>query len=355
MNSSDRDDMNCGNTDKITTMHVDSCYLCGFGGALVYPGLKDRLFNVAGEWSLVKCTNPECGLIWLDPSPVQEDIGKLYANYCTHTPGYRENEGVGHIRRGLLSIGAIFGIGESAVETFVRAVRKCLAKFGPRREMAEASNMWLSEKSTGRLLDVGCGSGYFLKQMRNEGWDVFGVEPDPKAVAVARDEYGIDVRQGNLSNAGFTDNMFDAITLSHVIEHIYDPANLLRECGRVLKPGGTLVVTTPNAESLCHTLFKEAWLDLDPPRHLHVFSVRSIRICADKAGIKVKTIKTCSRLANSRWFASMLLKRNGRIPNFNVPAQSFKQSMQAKSFHLIEYLLSYNRNAGEEIVLIATK
>jgi predicted SAM-dependent methyltransferase len=123
----------------------------------------------------------------------------------------------------------------------------------------------------------------------------------------------------------------------------------------VLKPGGTLVVTTPNADSLCHKLFKDAWLDLDPPRHLYVFSARSIRSCADNVGIKVTGVKTCSRLANSRWFASMLIKQNGRIPNFRLPIQNFEQQMQAKIFHIFEYVLSRYRNVGEEVVLIGTK
>jgi len=355
MNSRAVNLMNGSDAGKIRSIPVDSCYLCGADGSLLYGGLKDRLFNVMGEWSLVSCTNHECGLVWLNPKPLPEEIGKLYVDYCTHTANSPAIESVSLFRKGLLSIGAFFGKGEASVEAFVGSVRNSLALFGPRREMAEASIMWLSGKPTGRLLDVGCGSGHFLKQMRASGWEVFGVEPDPKAVAVARDEYDMDVRQGDLASVGFDDDMFDAITLSHVIEHVPDPAVLLSECRRVLKPGGSLVVTTPNMECLCHTLFKESWLDLDPPRHLYIFSALSIKSCASKAGIQVMSIKTCSRLANSRWFASMMLKDNGRIPNFDIPTQSFKQNLQAKFFHKVEYVLSRFRNVGEEIVLIGTK
>jgi hypothetical protein len=61
-----------------------NCYLCGTGGEPLYEGLKDRLFNAPGEWNLKRCPNPECGLLWLDPMPLEEDIGMAYETYFTH-------------------------------------------------------------------------------------------------------------------------------------------------------------------------------------------------------------------------------------------------------------------------------
>lgn len=81
----------------------------------------------------------------------------------------------------------------------------------------------------GRLLDVGCGSGEFLAQMRELGWDVFGVEPDPQAARVAREQFGLTVWPGALAEASFPDGFFDAVTLNHVIEHVADPPWLAAE------------------------------------------------------------------------------------------------------------------------------
>lgn len=68
----------------IRTRPYPNCYLCSTLGKPLYQGLKDCLFGAAGEWNLKKCPNPECGLVWLDPMPIEEDIHKAYQNYYTH-------------------------------------------------------------------------------------------------------------------------------------------------------------------------------------------------------------------------------------------------------------------------------
>src|SRR5208283_4697550 len=113
----------------------------------------------------------------------------------------------------------------------------------------------------------GCGDGRFLALMRDAGWDVYGIEPDPVAAKVAQRELGTSVTVGALEDAGFPDEAFDAVTLSHVIEHVHDPVALLAECRRVLKPDGSVVIVTPNIRSLGHQKFQSLWRGLEPPRH----------------------------------------------------------------------------------------
>ncbi|MGH2395464.1 MAG: class I SAM-dependent methyltransferase [bacterium] len=122
----------------------------------------------------------------------------------------------------------------------------------------------------GRLLDVGCGSGRFLVHMRDLGWEVTGVEPDPVAVRVAHRSFHLNVASGTLEDAGFPESCVDVVTMNHVIEHVPDPISSLRECNRVLREGGRLVVVTPNVHSLGHWYFNHSWRGLEVPRHLQL-------------------------------------------------------------------------------------
>src|ERR1019366_8424047 len=88
---------------------------------------------------------------------------------------------------------------------------------------------------------------------------------------------------GSVEGKSYPSATFDAITLNHVIEHVPDPISTIKECSRLLKPGGKLVMFTPNAASLSHRYFKQDWRGLEPPRHLHVFSFKSMRKLFDKA------------------------------------------------------------------------
>jgi SAM-dependent methyltransferase len=126
------------------------------------------------------------------------------------------------------------------------------------------------------LLDVGCGNGSYLALAQQCGWDVVGVEPDPTAARTAA-QHGITVIEGGIERLAGRDECFDAITLSHVIEHVHAPLQLLERCHQLLKPGGTLWIETPNMHSLGHRLFGAHWRGLEAPRHLVLFSADALR------------------------------------------------------------------------------
>ena len=102
-------------------------------------------------------------------------------------------------------------------------------------------------KDTGRFLDVGCAAGFFIDEIRRRtGWEVRGVDFGAEAVRFARDELGLDVVRGDLGDAGFPDGYFDYIHMNNVLEHVRDPAGLLGECRRIIKPDGRLYLSVPN-------------------------------------------------------------------------------------------------------------
>ena len=334
----------------IGTEPVPFCSVCGENGVQLYHGLRDHLFGVSGEWMLNRCINPDCGLVWLNPRPVSEDIEKLYTEYHTHVAVPSQTQSPSVLRKLLLSMAAICGKSEKDVESLVSVIRKQLSVLSPRHEDAETSLMWLSGEELGRLLDVGCGSGLFLSRMRDLGWDVIGVELDPKAVRVAQEEYGLNVQQRNLHDAGFPDNSFDVVTLSHVIEHVADPVELLKECRRVLKPGGKLVVTTPNCESLGHKVFGLDWRGFEPPRHFQIFSKTSLSIAAVKSGFNKIKIRSVARIAAYVWTSSLQIKSFRTLSDVPLNRRAW-----SKLFHLVEFILCRLIFVGEEIVFMATK
>jgi 2-polyprenyl-3-methyl-5-hydroxy-6-metoxy-1,4-benzoquinol methylase len=250
--------------DQIRSRPCPNCYLCGERGELLYEDLSDRLFGAPGGWNFRRCRDLACGLLWLDPMPAEEDIGKAYAKYYTHI-NVPEHDG-----RLMWILRLVHDLLLSA--TLISGERKRLAF------------MYLDGMSPGRVLDVGCGDGSRLARLRSLGWDVRGQEMDPEAASRASQSYGVQVHLGPLDEAGFDEGEFDAVAMNHVIEHVHDPVRLLAGCARLLRKGGTLIAVTPNAESCGHKRFGSAWRGLEPPRHIHLFSQRGLRQLAGRAG-----------------------------------------------------------------------
>ena len=320
----------------------------------LYQDLRDRLFGAPGTWALMRC--PNCHLVWLNPRPVPVDIGRLYGRYFWHD--IADN---GLWLPGLQKViwstipAARLGYNGLAGSPLQKGLGKVLSWIGPIREAVELSVMTLGGPPTGNLLDVGCGNGRFLARMRDLGWEVVGVETDGHAVNTAKQRFGLSVHEGTLEEAGFPDHGFGAITMNHVIEHVLDPIGTLRECGRVLKPGGKLVVVTPNIESLAHRLFGAASVHLEPPRHICLFSPRTLLVCAERTGLRVLKLRTTARSASWVWAASRLIHRNGALPGGSPQKHGLWLQLEGLAFQAVEHGLCWVRDVGEEIVLIATK
>ena len=141
-----------------------------------------------------------------------------------------------------------------------------------------------------RVLDVGCGNGEFLLEMREAGWTAEGLETDARAVARAR-EQALDVRQGTVEDAHYSPQSFDAITLSHVLEHLHEPVATLRRCRELLRDDGVIWIATPNLSSPGHRRYGRDWRGLEPPRHLVLFTPSALALALDRAGFRVPELQ----------------------------------------------------------------
>jgi SAM-dependent methyltransferase len=147
--------------------------------------------------------------------------------------------------------------------------------------------------------------------MKRRGFQVEGTElSEASAKRMPADE-GIHVHVGDLTSLQLPAGEYDAVTLWHVLEHVLDPEETLRQAHRLLKPEGKLFISIPNAESWQARLFGTDWFHLDPPRHLFAFGPRSIVPLLNVTGFRMRSYHTRSLEQNPFGFMQSLLNKVG--------------------------------------------
>jgi 2-polyprenyl-3-methyl-5-hydroxy-6-metoxy-1,4-benzoquinol methylase len=265
---------------------IDVCPVCGsIDVKSLEEGLLDFMSKpVSGPWSINACQ--ACGVGYLAPRPDRESIGEAYRHYYTHSS--EKDDLVHSCFRSIRSFLAekyyatASGYGnftDRSVYLLVKLLFPLSLYFD-----AKSRHIFSLKKQPGKLLDIGCGNGQFLKFADRFGWRVVGVDFDAEAVREAR-SCGLDVRLGDI---GVIDSgeRYDFITLSHVIEHVYDPVELLRSCYGLLNDGGVLWLETPNIESMGYAYYKSSWRGLEPPRHIMLFNIKTLNEMFLKAGFQ---------------------------------------------------------------------
>lgn len=224
-----------------------SCNLCG----------KDdyKILQLAGKHKVIKCKN--CGLIFVN-LPTEND------RYISH---YNQEYYALWLKEQFAAREKMWKRRLKKIQTF---------------------------KRTGKLLDVGCGCGNFLKEAKYNGFQVYGTEVSEYAVNYVKNTFGREIFKGELKDANFQDNFFDVITLWHVLEHTTEPLDNLIEARRILKPDGILVVAVPNVKNY---IYKIAYMLIKLKRptlfslsdreiHLYHFSENTLKKMLGKAGFK---------------------------------------------------------------------
>ena len=289
--------------------NVPNCPVCvSSRRQLAYAGLTDQVFHCApGQWNLFRCEG--CGSAYLDPRPTLATIGLAYSNYYTHTQ-------TGSVKPGAVSWWRQRRISQRNhyLNKYYGYDLKPAAQFiffmsGGRRRRFDRYAGYLRFPGPGaRLLDIGCGNGSFLWQMRSLGWEVCGVEPDPKSAEPAR-AAGLEVRAELLPQQPWPEGHFDAITMFHVVEHLYDPVHTLIDCCKLLKPGGQLVIATPNYGAIGREFFGCDWRGLEIPRHLVLFTEKSLWEAMERSGFAVSRPARPSLNARAMFKLSLNLRR----------------------------------------------
>jgi SAM-dependent methyltransferase len=138
----------------------------------------------------------------------------------------------------------------------------------------------------GRLLEIGTGAGLFSKAMQRAGWETVGVEVNGDAAAFARDRLGLDVRQTYAEDVTEPPASFDVVAMMDVIEHVPDPAAVVTTARRLLKPGGLLLMQTPNLDSISRLALGSPWAVLSPAEHLYYFTESTMRALLERTGFQ---------------------------------------------------------------------
>jgi len=141
--------------------------------------------------------------------------------------------------------------------------------------------------NTGKMIDIGCGQGWFVKQFSDIGWQAQGIEVSEVAAHHAAKRLGLDILIGENIVDSLEDNQFDVIGLWHVLEHVENPKYLLKQIERILKQDGIVLIGVPNFGSFEAKFGKAGWFHLDVPRHLFHFDASNLSELLKKAGLKI--------------------------------------------------------------------
>jgi len=273
---------------------------------LAHRDVQDWSFYLApGKWTYWSCN--QCNSLYLSPRPTREALAQAYGSYYTHRVTHRDslalrvrerlrNECWSHWHR--TDLRPRLHIPSELSWLLGTLKSRLLEPF----ELAE-----LVKLPAGKLMDVGCGNGYTLNLAKRLGWQTMGLEVDPSAVRVACAQ-GLDVQEGSYARLANFRQAFDCIVCSHVLEHVHDPQDMLHKLGEALKPGGTLLLSLPNATSLVRSHFGDNWRGLEAPRHLSIPSMSQLKANLHEIGFSVR-----QRQLNRLWTAaeSSRIQRRG--------------------------------------------
>ena len=236
--------MSMTNTETSLAYHT-TCLICN----------SIELSRLSGDYKrkgLCKCG--KCGFVFMERIPTRDELNNHYSQYSYSSEGY---------------------LSPLTIESYDHLLDE-FEKY----------------RATNRIMDVGCGRGWFLEQAKKRGWEVVGTEYSETAVSLCESK-GIHTKLGKLDPASFERGDFDVITSFEVIEHINNPKEELTNIKKLLRSGGLFYCTTPNFNSLNRYYLKAEYNIIEYPEHLSYYTAKTLNDVARKNGLKpIKTLTT---------------------------------------------------------------
>lgn len=309
----------------VTLEEVNNCYICESTKVEILMPARDRWHNLPGKFNIVQCK--DCGLIYTNPRPTMESMASYYPNdYQPHQPGDRANRQ------------------SRVIKEKIKSVFKSL--------LNTRSYYLPSPVPGGRLLEIGCSYGSFLNKARNKGWEVYGVEIAEGPAKYGQETLGLNIYRRTLESAGFPGDFFDIVTGWMVLEHLHDPVGTIKEIRRIMKPGGTVAFSVPNAGSWEFKVFGTNWFALEVPRHLSHFTPGSIQHLLTRNGFELEKIYFQKNISNIP--ASLALCIEDRFSE-NFASIFFRNISFSNLFHKLTFpiaaVLSWFKMTGRMTVI----
>jgi SAM-dependent methyltransferase len=286
-------------------LFMNQCPLCSSSNTRKLYSTCDRHYGIPGGFVTAQCA--ECQLVFLNPLPSDAELSALYpANYYAYQP-------------------------QGGIPGWKKMLKRML--------LYEIRTLDPSFPSPGVMLDVGCGSGWFLQDMKQAGWVCHGVEISHQGAAIAR-AAGLDVKTGTLETVQYPTHFFDYVRSNHSFEHMTNPREVLREIHRILKPSGKLMIGVPRFDSLNARLFGPYWWYLGVPVHPFNYSRKNLRRLLEEAGFDVEKVSLNSDYSGILGSIQIWLNRaNGRLSTegliFNLTPLRLTANWLAKLLDLL--------------------
>lgn len=254
----------------------------------IQKDLEVKDFTVSKEsFDVFSCKS--CGGKFTQEIPVESEIGKYYQSedYISHTD---TNKGI--------------------VNSLYQLVRNYT--LGSKMNLVKKE----TGKNSGKILDIGCGTGAFLKTMKDAGWETLGLEPDERARKIAWGKNNIETEfPDHLFQLG--EGAFDVVSMWHVLEHVHELHPYLEKIFSTLKKDGILLIAVPNFESSDARHYASNWAAYDVPRHLYHFSPNSMKVLLEKHGFQIDSHK---QMPFDSFYVSMLSEKYAHAKTRLIPA-----------------------------------
>lgn len=249
-------------------MEVTHCIFCGDVGT--------RPYHEENGYAAVACV--KCGLVFVTPRPTEAEMKHLYEGQETKVE----------------------------LDGLIRRVESATA------EAKRSLEIIRQYKTSGRVLEIGSGAGYFLREARREGFEVVGVDITRQFVEFSRTALGLDVIEGTLASAGLDRASFDIVYHRNVLSHLAHPIEAFSAIRDLLRPGGLMVFQTGNVAELPGSRWAGT-SELDLPDHLFHYGESTIRLLLERTGFETMAVKRYALVAHDPWIRALVNKAKSKL------------------------------------------